>query len=389
MSGSQTTTKKAAPNTHAANADPLLNLEANGGACPVETTPAGPGVATYDSAPLPEQATMIGATRATVRFSATSSLGQVQMNARLYDVFPDGTALMVDRGPRRITDAELLAGKVSYELHGNGWRFPARHKIRIELAQDDDPYIKSSTVPSTVNISSVALDIPVREGVFSTCGVTATYCRSVRNEPGLQAYYRLNVGGSWAWGKDTSGNDYQDAQGNSGTSYPNPGLTGDTDTAQRNPNFSFQDSRLRLTSQPYTVEFWFNPIGAAGYTSVLVNNPGTFNIGQGNYSPGNGRAVYFTRGSGTVSGFSPVGGQWTTPGWRHVAMTYDGGTMCAYINGQYAFGNSGNSCVASSGALDGSALDRGAYLADSGYDEDAFYDRALTRAQIAAHYAAR
>ena len=62
-----------------------------------------------------------------------------QLNSRLYDVFPDGTAVMVDRGVRRLTQQELLSHRVVTELHGNGWRFPAGHRIRIELAQDDDP----------------------------------------------------------------------------------------------------------------------------------------------------------------------------------------------------------------------------------------------------------
>ena len=172
MGGTQTTTNVAIPNLHAKNSDPLYNLEANGGKCPVETTPAGPGVATYDSLPLPAQATMIGATKATIRFSATSSLGSVQLNARLYDVFPDGTAVMVDRGPRRLTEADIVGHQVSYELHGNGWRFAPGHRIRIELAQDDDPYMKSSSVFSTIDVSNVTLEIPVREsGVsFSTPG---------------------------------------------------------------------------------------------------------------------------------------------------------------------------------------------------------------------------
>ena len=57
MSGDQTTTSLAAPNLHAVNADPVLNSQSNGGKCPVETTPAGPGVATYESLPLPSEAT--------------------------------------------------------------------------------------------------------------------------------------------------------------------------------------------------------------------------------------------------------------------------------------------------------------------------------------------
>ena len=79
---------------------------------------------------------------------------------------------MVDRGPRRVTAGELLAHKVTYELHGNGWRFAAGHRIRIEVAQDDDPYIKASAILSSGALSNVTLEIPVREsGVsFSTPG---------------------------------------------------------------------------------------------------------------------------------------------------------------------------------------------------------------------------
>ena len=65
----------------------------------------------------------------------------LQLNARLYDVFPDDSALMVDRGPRRLTPEEAEAGKVTFELHGNGWRFEDGHSVRIELTQDDEPFL--------------------------------------------------------------------------------------------------------------------------------------------------------------------------------------------------------------------------------------------------------
>src|SRR5207237_1089672 len=79
-------------------------------------------------------------------FSTTNAVG-LELNARLYDVFPNGTAVLVDRGPRRISPDEAASGVVTYQLHGNGWRFPAGHRIRLELAQDDDPYLKRSAVP--------------------------------------------------------------------------------------------------------------------------------------------------------------------------------------------------------------------------------------------------
>ena len=64
--------------------------------------------------------------------------------------------LVGDGGPRR-APRESASGKVTYQLHGNGWRFPAGHRVRIEVAQDDDPYLRASTVPSTATISHVTL----------------------------------------------------------------------------------------------------------------------------------------------------------------------------------------------------------------------------------------
>jgi hypothetical protein len=75
-------------------------------------------------------------------------------------VLPDGTAVLVDRGVRRIASPN---GTTTFDLHGNGWRFEPRHRIRIELAQDDAPYVKASSQPSSLRLSRVQLSVPVRE----------------------------------------------------------------------------------------------------------------------------------------------------------------------------------------------------------------------------------
>jgi hypothetical protein len=106
---------------------------------------------------------MVGAAKVTVSFSTSNSTG-LELNGRLYDVFPDGQAVLVDRGPRRVTPVEAQAGSVTYWLHANGWRFPAGHSVRIEIAQDDSPYLTASSAPSTTDISEVKLAIPIREG---------------------------------------------------------------------------------------------------------------------------------------------------------------------------------------------------------------------------------
>ncbi|HEX2088374.1 MAG TPA: CocE/NonD family hydrolase C-terminal non-catalytic domain-containing protein, partial [Actinomycetota bacterium] len=84
----------------------------------------------------------------------------IQLNARLYDVFPDGKAVMVDRGVRRVPSANATT---IFDLNGNGWLFQEGHRIRIELAQDDDPYMKQSTQPSSLTLTGLKLRIPVRQ----------------------------------------------------------------------------------------------------------------------------------------------------------------------------------------------------------------------------------
>jgi hypothetical protein len=160
-SGSQTTTNKAAPNTHSVNDDPVKNLAANGGKCPVETDDAGSGVASYSTDALPRDFTMLGSTAISVTFAATGPVAQ--MDARLYDVKPNGNAILVDRGPRRLRAIETSSGQVTYELFGSGWRFPAGDKIRIELMQDDDPFLHLTETASSASLSKALLRIPIRE----------------------------------------------------------------------------------------------------------------------------------------------------------------------------------------------------------------------------------
>jgi acetyl esterase/lipase len=167
LSGDQQTTSSVPGNERGASSDPVVNQQTNhGGACPVERGPAPPGVATYESQPLPANATMIGGTVVTAKFTASGTDG-VELNARLYDLFPDGTAVMVDRGPRRLSAAEAQRGEVQFQLHGNGWEFPAGHKVRVELTQDDEPYLKHSDVPSSLALGHVALRIPIHQPSFA------------------------------------------------------------------------------------------------------------------------------------------------------------------------------------------------------------------------------
>jgi hypothetical protein len=156
--GNQTTTNAAAPNPHAATSDPIANV-VNGSHCPVETTSAGPGVATYDFEPFATDVTMIGRTRVSVPYAASAGGSGLELNARLYEVLANGSAVLVDRGGVRIAQP---SGTASFDLNGNAWRFAKGDRLRIELAQDDDPYVARSSQPSAMTLAGVTLQLPVR-----------------------------------------------------------------------------------------------------------------------------------------------------------------------------------------------------------------------------------
>lgn len=158
LPGTGQTTSRPAPNEHAAEADPAADSASNAATCPSHSEPAGPGVATFDSDPLAGDVTMIGQTQLSASVSGTGP--GLQLNARLYDLQPDGTQVLVDRGVHTLLEP---SGTAVLDLHGNGWRFPEGHRIRLELAQDDDPYVRSSTEPGSLSISDVTLALPIRE----------------------------------------------------------------------------------------------------------------------------------------------------------------------------------------------------------------------------------
>jgi hypothetical protein len=151
-------TANASAGTHSGNADPIFNSVSNGGRCAVETSPAGAGTAVYESNELPSDFTMVGIGR--IAAEHTGSGPALQLDARMYDVMPNGTAVLVDRGVRRVGAANETT---TFPLHGNGWRFPGGHRIRVELTQDDAPFVRHSNQPSSLLLSSVRIELPVRE----------------------------------------------------------------------------------------------------------------------------------------------------------------------------------------------------------------------------------
>ena len=159
LRGGGSTRSSVSPNPHAEGADPVLS---DGARCHTERRRAGRGTATFQSRPLGGARILIGIGRIALRFRARGNPAGAQLNARVYDVFPNGDAVLVDRGARLLTRGEFRRGRVAYELNGNAWRFGKRHRIRVEVTQDDAPFLQHSRVRSRMRIRAARLALPVR-----------------------------------------------------------------------------------------------------------------------------------------------------------------------------------------------------------------------------------
>ena len=98
-----------------------------------------------------------------VDVEVTTTGPDVPLSARLWDVAPDGREQgLVTRGTYRIAEGPGAA-HVTYQLAPQGYRFPAGHRIKLELTANDAPYYQASNVPADVTIGHVELVLPLLE----------------------------------------------------------------------------------------------------------------------------------------------------------------------------------------------------------------------------------
>jgi pimeloyl-ACP methyl ester carboxylesterase len=140
-------------------ADPVVVSQQRGRGCitagPGTTTP---GAAAYE-VPLASPATLMGLPRLKLTYTATAP--DFELNARLWDVAPDGALTLVDRGAYR--GGPETSGTIEYELFGNAWRLDPGHSLRLELLQDDSTYLRPDNVPSTVTVHTARIELRLRK----------------------------------------------------------------------------------------------------------------------------------------------------------------------------------------------------------------------------------
>jgi pimeloyl-ACP methyl ester carboxylesterase len=124
-------------------------------ACKTIPITAETNVATY-SRPVKTGFTMMGLPTISAKIASTGQFGQI--DARLWDVSPEGSQLLVNRGVYALTNGQ--SGEIEFQLHGNGYHFAKGHTVQLELLGRDAPYYQAGNLPFTVRTSDVAVSLP-------------------------------------------------------------------------------------------------------------------------------------------------------------------------------------------------------------------------------------
>jgi fermentation-respiration switch protein FrsA (DUF1100 family) len=100
--------------------------------------------------------TMLGLPTITANIVETGLYGEIA--ARLWDVLPSGQQRLITRGVYRLDEAQN--GPITFQLHGNGYRFAAGDTVKLQLLGRDAPYYRASNGTFSIEASNVTVTLP-------------------------------------------------------------------------------------------------------------------------------------------------------------------------------------------------------------------------------------
>jgi hypothetical protein len=124
----------------------------------------------------------VGLGSVTVPYTLTGTTAQ--LDARVWDVppgpaenqaggtqcqqspLPPGCPVLITRGTYRLDvqgGYDSPSGQIRIPLFGNQYHLQVGHEIRLDLTQQDTPYLRPSNVPSTITFGSPTLTLPTRQ----------------------------------------------------------------------------------------------------------------------------------------------------------------------------------------------------------------------------------
>jgi len=246
-------------------------------------------------------------------------------------------------------------------------------------------------IPVTVQVAGgnlYGLGVPAGSGPVTPTGATTTYASTVLADSPV-AYYRLGEPAATPVGGESSGRAGPLAYTTTATLGVAGALASDTDTGLTNNGGccvgSAQAPQLPDFNTARTVEAWVKPLDANGRWFAGWGTNSTdrvFDVGV------SGSAVIV---AGYADDLTFPTSTLVNGAWHHVAVSYDGTTATAYVDGvaigSKSFARPLNTIT--DGFLRIGATVNGGSPTYGGLDEVAIYPTALTAAQISAHYAAR
>jgi dienelactone hydrolase len=121
----------------------------------------------FESWPVTHSVTLLGAPMLSTSLYVADATAQApyvtgpavgtQLDARLWDVAPDGSALLLTRALYR----PRSTGVQKLQLHPIGYRVAAGHRLALELRGSDAPYARPSNEPFNIDVGHVWLTLPV------------------------------------------------------------------------------------------------------------------------------------------------------------------------------------------------------------------------------------
>ena len=146
-------------------------VNAGGNPCRTAAGADQTGVANYRLPAAKSAFTMMGA--ATVIADISSPTANSELAARLFDVAPDGTETLVNRGTLR---PAVGTARQVFQLHPNGWEFAKGHVPKLELLPRDSggsilsTYMRQANGQGPITVSNLELRLPVLNKVGALDG---------------------------------------------------------------------------------------------------------------------------------------------------------------------------------------------------------------------------
>ena len=155
-SGTQTFTSAGGNPAIAAEIDPIAQQGSEGGGndCKEVSGEAEPDTASYTLAS--PGFTLMGLPTVTATVHTLGPFGEIA--ARLWDVLPSGRRRLVSRGVYRLLEDQT--GTITFQLHGNGYQFPAGDTVQLQLLGRDAPYYRASNGTFAVEVTSLTATLP-------------------------------------------------------------------------------------------------------------------------------------------------------------------------------------------------------------------------------------